>query len=182
MCAIDARPFKSRASRLDQFERHYLLREINKAIVGFRQSPINASEWGLTRPDDSATESSSSLDVKRFRPIATGNWGCGAFGGHLQLKFVLQWIAASICGGLSSEDKSLGDDLLYYTFGMQQLQEEIEVFVKVANASGNVIDPKRLVECISRYPRRNPAGEIQGFREKTLLEYLSTAMTFVPEA
>ena len=142
VCAIDARPFKSRASRLDQFERHYVLREINKAIVGFRQSPINASEWGLTRPDDDDS-SSSSAEMKRFRPIATGNWGCGAFGGHLQLKFVLQWIAASICGGFSPEDKSLGDDLLYYTFGMQQLQEEIEAFVKVANASRNVIDPSK---------------------------------------
>ncbi|KAF8947238.1 hypothetical protein BGZ47_009867 [Haplosporangium gracile] len=182
VCAIDARPFKSRLSRLDQFERHYVLREINKAIVGFRQSPINASEWGLARPDDDSTETSSSADKKRFRPIATGNWGCGAFGGHLQLKFVLQWIAASICGGFSPDDKSLGDDLLYYTFGMQQLQEEIEAFVKVANASGNANDPKRLVECIMRYPRRNSVGEIQGFREKTLLEYLSTAMTFVPEA
>ncbi|KAF9093268.1 hypothetical protein BGX23_003495 [Mortierella sp. AD031] len=179
VCAIDARPFKSRASRLDQFERHYVLREINKALVGFRQSPINASEWGLTRPEDGTT---SSLDKPRFRPIATGNWGCGAFGGHLQLKFVLQWIAASICGGLSPEDKSLGDDVLYYTFGMQQLQEEIEAFIKVADTAGKVIDPKRLVECITRYPRRNPVGEIQGFREKTLLEYLSTAMTFVPEA
>lgn len=143
VCAIDARPFKSRVSRLDQFERHYVLREINKAIVGFRQSPINASEWGLTR-QDSDDSSSSSAKMKRFRPIATGNWGCGAFGGHLQLKFVLQWIAASICGGFSPEDKSLGDDMLYYTFGMQQLQEEIEAFVKVANASKNVIDPSKL--------------------------------------
>ncbi|KAK3846535.1 MAG: hypothetical protein J3R72DRAFT_242329 [Linnemannia gamsii] len=183
VCAIDARPFKSRASRLDQFERHYLLREINKAIVGFRQSPINASEWGLARPEDNDNgSSSSSTEITRFRPIASGNWGCGAFGGHLQLKFVLQWIAASICGGFSPQDKALGDDLLYYTFGMQQLQEEIEAFVKIVNASGNVIDPKRLVESITRYPRRNPAGEIQGFREKTLLEYLSTAMTFVSEA
>jgi hypothetical protein len=144
VCAIDARPFKSRASRLDQFERHYILREINKALVGFRQSPINASEWGLTRPEDSDTNSSSSSTQKmRFRPIASGNWGCGAFGGHLQLKFVLQWIAASICGSFSPQDKALGDDLLYYTFGMQQLQEEIEAFVKVANASGNVIDPSK---------------------------------------
>ncbi|KAF9121321.1 hypothetical protein BGW39_010632 [Mortierella sp. 14UC] len=183
VCAIDARPFKSRASRLDQFERHYLLREINKALAGFRQSPINASEWGLARLEDvNANSSSSSIEMTRLRPIASGNWGCGAFGGHLQLKFVLQWIAASICGGFSPRDKALGDDLLYYTFGMQQLQEEIEAFVKVANASGNIIDPKRLVESITRYPRRNPAGEIQGFREKTLLEYLSTAMTFVPEA
>lgn len=143
VCAIDARPFKSRVSRLDQFERHYVLREINKAIVGFRQSPINASEWGLTRPDDDDSSSSSPTAMKRFRPIATGNWGCGAFGGHLQLKFVLQWIAASICGGFSPEDKSLGDDLLYYTFGMQQLQEEIEAFVKAADASRNVIDPSK---------------------------------------
>ncbi|KAF9905301.1 hypothetical protein EC991_001849 [Linnemannia zychae] len=183
VCAIDARPFKSRASRLDQFERHYLLREINKAVVGFRQSPINASEWGLARPEEGNTNNSSSSAGKaRFRPIATGNWGCGAFGGHLQLKFVIQWIAASICGGFSSDDQALGDDLLYYTFGMQQLQEEIEAFIKVANTSGSVIDPKRLIESIIRYPRRNQAGEIQGFREKTLLEYLSTAMTFVPEA
>lgn len=142
VCAIDARPFKSRVSRLDQFERHYVLREINKAIVGFRQSPINASEWGLTRPDNDDS-SSSPTQMKRFRPIATGNWGCGAFGGHLQLKFVIQWIAASICGGFSPDDKSLGDDLLYYTFGMRQLQEEIDAFVKVADASRNVIDPSK---------------------------------------
>ncbi|KAF9927700.1 hypothetical protein FBU30_002964 [Linnemannia zychae] len=178
ICAIDARPFKSRVSRLDQFERHYILREINKAIAGYRQSPINASEWGMARAD---FDDLSSIKP-RFRPIATGNWGCGAFGGHLQLKFVLQWIAASICGGLSHEDKALGDDLLYYTFGMQQLHSEIETFLLAAKASNNNIDPKRLVECIIRYPRRNPAGEIQGFREKTLLEYLSTAMTFTSES
>lgn len=27
--------------------------------------------------------------------IATGNWGCGAFGGDVELKTLLQWIAAS---------------------------------------------------------------------------------------
>ena len=27
--------------------------------------------------------------------IATGNWGCGAFGGDVELKSLLQWIAAS---------------------------------------------------------------------------------------
>lgn len=30
--------------------------------------------------------------------IATGNWGCGAFGGDPQLKSILQWIAASEAG------------------------------------------------------------------------------------
>lgn len=28
-------------------------------------------------------------------PIATGNWGCGAFGGDPELKFLIQWMAAS---------------------------------------------------------------------------------------
>ena len=27
--------------------------------------------------------------------IATGNWGCGAFGGDPELKAIIQWIAAS---------------------------------------------------------------------------------------
>lgn len=26
----------------------------------------------------------------------TGNWGCGAFNSDYQLKFVIQWIAASV--------------------------------------------------------------------------------------
>lgn len=30
--------------------------------------------------------------------FATGNWGCGVFGGDPQLKFVIQWLAASMCG------------------------------------------------------------------------------------
>jgi len=138
LCAIDARPFKSRVSRLEQFERHYLLREINKALVGFRVSPINASEWGLTRKDEPVSSS-----APRYRPIATGNWGCGAFGGHLQLKFVLQWIAASMCGGFSFEDKQLGDEMLYYTFGMSALKDEIDAYVKIVESMDNVPDPSK---------------------------------------
>ncbi|KAG0203754.1 hypothetical protein BGX28_004070 [Mortierella sp. GBA30] len=176
ICAIDARPFKSKISRLEQFEKHYLLREINKALAGYRISPINASEWGMA---NSSVDESSSI-VNLYRPIATGNWGCGAFGGHLQLKFVLQWIATSICRGFDPESKRLGEDLLYYTFGMKQLADEIEEFVKVIEAADKVMEPKRLIECILQYPRRNPAGEIQGFREKTLLEYLGSAIAFVP--
>ncbi|KAF9435556.1 hypothetical protein BGZ76_006053 [Entomortierella beljakovae] len=182
ICAIDARPFKSRISRLEQFERHYVLREVNKALAGFRISPINASEWGLARQDGNNDQ--SSLAIKRFRPIATGNWGCGAFGGHLQLKFILQWIAASVCAGFSLQEAgdSIGDEVLYYTFGMHQLKDEIEMFVEAVEALKNPVDPKRVLDSIIHYPRRNPAGAIQGFREKTLLEYLKTAIAFVPQA
>lgn len=41
------------------------------------------------------------------RPIATGNWGCGVFGGDPQLKSLLQWVAAS---------KARCPKLIYYTF------------------------------------------------------------------
>lgn len=35
--------------------------------------------------------------------VATGNWGCGAFGGDLQLKSIIQWLAASqVIGTFSS--------------------------------------------------------------------------------
>ena len=142
ICALDARPFKSRISRLEQFEKHYLLREINKALVGYRISPINSSDWGMAKAqDDDKTNDSTAVD--RYRPIATGNWGCGAFGGHLQLTFVLQWIAASICGGFDPESKRLGQDVLYYTFGMQQLADEIEEFVKVIANADKVVEPSK---------------------------------------
>ena len=28
--------------------------------------------------------------------ICTGKWGCGAFGGDIYLKFLIQWISCSI--------------------------------------------------------------------------------------
>ena len=34
----------------------------------------------------------------RDRPFATGNWGCGAFGGDPELKSLMQWVAASYWG------------------------------------------------------------------------------------
>ena len=30
--------------------------------------------------------------------VATGHWGCGAFGGDVALKAMLQWVAASEAG------------------------------------------------------------------------------------
>ena len=59
---------------------HNLLREINKAYAGFR--PANDK------------------DRRAFRTIATGSnsWGCGshlAGWGHIELRAVLQWLAAS---------------------------------------------------------------------------------------
>lgn len=47
-------------------------RELNKAYLGF--SKANSQK------------------------ISTGKWGCGAFGGDPQLKFIIQWLACSMAG------------------------------------------------------------------------------------
>lgn len=43
-----------------------------------------------------------------LRPVATGNWGCGVFGGDPEFKSLLQWMAAS---------RANVPKLRYYTFG-----------------------------------------------------------------
>lgn len=60
-----------------------LLRELNKAIAGF-----------------------SLIEDAPTKTIATGKWGCGAFKGDPQLKFLIQWMAASV----------LGRKLIFHTF------------------------------------------------------------------
>merc|ERR1719453_2344420 len=42
-------------------------------------------------------EDASATPVIKQR-FASGNWGCGAFGGDPQLKSLIQWLAASACG------------------------------------------------------------------------------------
>jgi len=61
-----------------QYSEHGLQRELNKARAGFLQSEADA-------------------DVA-MAPVATGNWGCGVFGGDAQLKSLIQWAAASMTG------------------------------------------------------------------------------------
>lgn len=86
--AIDARVCRSLPSQLLD---HALLRELNKAYCGFR----------------------CESDVRC--PIATGNWGCGAFGGDLRLKALLQLMAAA-------EAKR---PICYFTFGDDALCREV---------------------------------------------------------
>jgi len=88
IAAIDARVCRSLSSQLLD---HVLLRELNKAYCGFR------------------SENDTSC------AIATGNWGCGAFGGDLRLKALLQLMAAA-------ESKR---PVCYFTFGDDILCREI---------------------------------------------------------
>nr|XP_032814975.1 poly(ADP-ribose) glycohydrolase isoform X1 [Petromyzon marinus] len=87
--AIDAIHFYG---YVEQFEQQKLEREVNKAFCGF-----------------SCPDAAGSLP-----PVATGNWGCGAFGGDKRLKALLQMLAAS----------EAGRDIAYFTFGDRNLEDD----------------------------------------------------------
>ena len=81
LVAMDAVDYR-RSNAQAQFGEPAIRRELGKARSGFRR------------------------DARQL-PIATGNWGCGAFGGDLPLKAVIQWLAAA----------AEGRELRYFSFG-----------------------------------------------------------------
>lgn len=96
--AIDALPFYSKPE--NQFLPHQIERELNKAYAGFYEPGI---------------------EQEHLKPIATGNWGCGAFRGDKELKSLIQLIVAAQCKR----------NLVYFTFGdeclMQRFHELYEL-------------------------------------------------------
>lgn len=70
--AIDAMDLRMRNFD-EQYEATSIVRELTKSWAGFGIAEAPAS-------------------------VATGNWGCGAFGGDAELKSVLQWLACSRAG------------------------------------------------------------------------------------
>ncbi|XP_059486052.1 poly(ADP-ribose) glycohydrolase-like isoform X2 [Neocloeon triangulifer] len=105
--AIDAIPFYSKKSR--QYLKENKDRELNKAYAGFlvhtNAEPI---------------------------PVASGNWGCGVFGGDPRLKAILQLLAASECER----------DLVYFTFRDKSLVERLtevhQLLIEKKATVGNV--------------------------------------------
>jgi hypothetical protein len=56
--------------------------------------------------------------------VATGNWGCGAFGGDARLKSLLQLIVCTV----------IERPIVYFTFGDEQLRQEVyELFLFCKN-------------------------------------------------
>ncbi|EPB77285.1 hypothetical protein ANCCEY_03656 [Ancylostoma ceylanicum] len=84
---MDATRFKPRGTPA-QYTRASIDRELNKAYAAF------------------------ATGIKELRPIATGNWGCGIFGGDKELKGLIQIIAAA----------KAGRQMIYYTFGDKKLE------------------------------------------------------------
>ncbi|XP_010867655.2 poly(ADP-ribose) glycohydrolase isoform X2 [Esox lucius] len=129
--AMDALKFKN---FLEQFQPENINRELNKAYCGF-------SRPGVRGQDLSA--------------VATGNWGCGVFGGDARLKALLQMLAAA----------EAGRDVAYFTFGDRALMTDIHTmhsFLTERNISvGAVYDLlgqyylSECQDCLTRRPKVN---------------------------
>lgn len=89
--AIDAIKYRH---FLEQFFPEKMTRELNKAYCGFYRPNAN---------------------IKELPAVATGNWGCGAFGGDTRLKALIQFMAAA----------EAGRDVAYFTFGDAQLMRDV---------------------------------------------------------
>ncbi|XP_073430941.1 poly(ADP-ribose) glycohydrolase isoform X2 [Dendrobates tinctorius] len=89
--AIDAFHFRC---HIDQFAPDRIRRELNKAYCGFFREGI---------------------PPEKLSAVATGNWGCGAFGGDSKLKALIQLLAAA----------ETGRDVVYFTFGDKALMQEV---------------------------------------------------------
>lgn len=62
------------------------------------------------------------------RPFATGNWGCGVFGGDARLKSLLQWMASS----------KAGREVLYFPFGDPRVDGLAETSARLLEAKVTV--------------------------------------------
>ena len=71
------------------------------------------------------------------KTIATGKWGCGAFGGDPQLKFLLQWMAVSV----------INRPMIFHTF---QDNNKLE----------------RLAEITTKYLNGKTVGELYGLLKR----------------
>ncbi len=105
-----------------QYKPDSIFREICKAYCGFSFRACGDSSGGGA-----------------CVPVATGNWGCGAFGGNKELKTIVQWLAAS----------NAGRKVHYCTFRDAKFGERqsefvkalLEANVKVADVVSILLDP-----------------------------------------
>lgn len=98
----------------EQFDQAVIGRDVHKAFVCF-QLAANPERMGVAK-DVPAT-------------VATGNWGCGAFGGDHELKFVEQWIAASLAGV---------EELEYYAYQSREMENVIARYGEIREKCGDV--------------------------------------------
>lgn len=97
----------------EQYKKENILRELNKSYLGFKSH--------------------------KYKVIITGKWGCGVFQGDSQLKFLLQWISASMCQ----------KKMLFSTFG--ELDFNTDFFQAICEKN----KVKELLKYILSYKRKD---------------------------
>lgn len=113
------------------FNKDDIIRDINKAYIGFNLVNI-----------DNKDNAANAEEIEK-KSIATGNWGCGAFGGDHELKFLQQWVAASFAGI---------ERLDYYIYESKKMSNVLKRYNEIrekyinANALYNDLVNKYLVE------------------------------------
>ncbi|RYQ99354.1 hypothetical protein Ahy_B07g087284 isoform A [Arachis hypogaea] len=157
-----------------QYREKFVLRELNKAFCGFLyqfkyqkyQKILQENGWSSEQFDASTLtymETSegeiSNHEFEKFQNnyqqmeqgnnigVATGNWGCGAFGGDPELKAIIQWLAAS---------QALRPFIAYYTFGLEALQNLDEVASWILSQRWTVGD---LWNMLIEYSTKRSKGE-----------------------
>lgn len=96
------------AKRINQFTHRNMLREITKTYA--------------------AVDVPSSVTGEGFHKFATGNWGCGVFGGDIPLKAMLQWIGSS----------QASKHILYHDFGDAKADGLSDITLALSDANVTV--------------------------------------------
>ncbi|KAG5444313.1 Poly(ADP-ribose) glycohydrolase [Clonorchis sinensis] len=124
--AIDATYFSSPKA---QFTPEMIQRELNKAYCGFT--------------DDLAP------GRKLPSVVATGNWGCGAFRGNVDLKALIQMMACV----------QAGKSLAYFTFGDKALLAKLyDMYIFLSSNSVTVAELWSILSTLDNTPRDKPDG------------------------
>ncbi|EAR94378.1 poly(ADP-ribose) glycohydrolase (macronuclear) [Tetrahymena thermophila SB210] len=119
-----------------QFEQNNVMRDIAKAYTAFRCD--NVLKYN-----------------NRRQGIITGNWGCGDFKGDKELKFLIQWIAASWCKR----------ELYYCTHNDQLLKAKIEEIYQYLKSTEYTL--YQILQFIGSYQVRNKI-----YSEISLFDYI----------
>lgn len=105
--AMDATKY-DRGSESRQFGARQCKREANKALVAFQ---------ACDSPEVDASDVDEEFGPLQVRPVATGRWGCGVFGGDMLHKALLQAVAATVARRPGMWFHTVGNDQDSATLG-----------------------------------------------------------------
>jgi poly(ADP-ribose) glycohydrolase len=162
VAAIDAEVMEGGVTS-DQLEWPLLRRELVKAHAGF-VDPVSLQHMQVRETKEEGEGGGAAhlecgadrfpqghlyieCGADRFPQVATGNWGCGVFNGHLGVKALVQWAAASHLGhmtrggtrgaaeggGSAAGPAAAARKVKYYPFSEEKFAPELDAFVQWAS-------------------------------------------------